>query len=121
MVHRGGKSVSEPGDETIDQSLPPDDPSTPLAKQALPSPASDPIQRFRLAGDQSEHDGRVAGLIQSYEQRRPIVLILASDYPLCDFEHPWPFAVLGWYRITLAWPEKESKAENPSANLGMRP
>ncbi|PWN41219.1 hypothetical protein IE81DRAFT_348566 [Ceraceosorus guamensis] len=117
MVHRGGKSVSEPGDDTIDQSLPPDDTSPSSAKQALPSPASDPIQRFRLADDQSEHDGRVAGLIQSYEQRRPIVLILASDYPLCDFQHPWPFAVLGWYRITLAWPEKESGVDGKEGHV----
>lgn len=109
ISHGGGKSGrpdSSSGNEV--EGHEPEDEGLATRKKRQKRKPGEPPARLKLLSDQLSSDARVAALLNSMQDKTPVVLILGKDYPLAHFRlrEDISFAVLGWYYITDGWGER---------------
>lgn len=79
---------------------------------------------LQKAADQEEGDKSVRALLQTYETKRPVALLIDDRYALFPYDltskPDCTYVVLGFYHIAHAWGECliRSPASSPTENCG---
>ncbi|RUS33203.1 hypothetical protein BC938DRAFT_472653 [Jimgerdemannia flammicorona] len=75
------------------------------------------VAKYRLSSSQNSSDLSISALLNSYHEKKPVVVIVGSRYKKTTFEIPHRYCVLGWYGITHAWAEIEEQEIDNDGDL----